>query len=189
MKRPPRRAIAIAALSLPALSCASGSGPDGSPSPTASSAVPVPQVSLTMVPSVGEHTFEWGPAVDPLVLRPAISWNVDFTAPEDLNELWIRVRLLREDGTACLIGAERVGSVTRGERYVAFGDRFAMPEVGPMWTSLCSDRFATDTVDVNLVDGPLASPADEPRVRQGFSFTHFYFFQRVGFTPEGDSPG
>lgn len=175
-------------MGLLAASCAGGSGPDPSISPTATSAVPVAELSLTMVPSVGEHTFEWGPAVDPPRLSPSLSWDVDFTAPVDASELWVRVRLLRADGTPCLISVNRVGRVSRGSRYVAFGDSFAMPDFEPAWTSFCSDRFATETVDVNLVDGPLVSPSDEARVRQGFAFTHFFFFQRVGFAPGAEEP-
>lgn len=152
--------------------------------PTAASSLP--PVSLTMIPSVGEHTFEWGPSHPSPAIRPPLSWNVDFTAPADVAELWVRVRLLREEGTACLLSASRVGRVARGNRYVASGDRYQMPDVGGSWQSLCGDAFFTVGVDVNLTDGSPLSPSAEPRVVQGFAFEHFYFFLRTGFVPGAD---
>jgi len=41
---------------------------------------------------------------------------------------------------------------------------------------------------VNFVDGPVLSPSDEPRVRQGFTFSHFFFFERTGFSPGAAAP-
>ena len=147
--------------------------------------VALPPVSLTMTPSVGEHVFEWGPAHPSLEIRPPLSWTVDFTAPEDVAELWVRIRLLSADGKGCLSSTARVGRVARGNRYVASGDGYEMPDIGP-WYSLCSDAFHTVEVDVNLTDGPPAA-AGETAVVRGFTFEHFYYFERTGFSPTSAS--
>jgi len=178
--RDPRTALAalLAALSM---SCGGAEvDPFQGATPTM---VSLPPVSLTMIPSVGEHVFEWGPEHPSLEIRPPLSWTADFTAPEDVAELWVRVRLLSADGQACLVSSARVGRVVRGNRYVASGDRYEMPDIGP-WYSLCSDRFHTVEVDVNLTAGPPAA-AGEAAVVRGFVFEHFYYFERTGFSPTG----
>jgi len=183
--RRPSKATVAALLALLTLSCG-GSG--GGESVLKPSVVPaeVPLVSLTMIPSVGEHTFQWGPDSPSLTVAPALSWSVDFTASEDVSELWVRVRLLAEDGTACLLSSSRVGRVTRGNRYVASGDRYEMPIIGPDFQSICGDVFATQDVDVNFTLGAAFPESGEATVVQGFRFTHFYFFSRTGYSPEAN---
>jgi hypothetical protein len=137
---------------------------------------PLAPLTLIMIPSVGEHVFEPGPEPDAFgLLTPGISWTVDFTAPDEVAELWVRIRLLREDGAPCLSGGARVGRVARGNRYVASGDRYVIVTTGGPGEPFCSDVFRTVAVDVNLLDG--AGP--EAAVVRGYSFAHFYYFERM----------